>query len=146
MRAKDYAVPVALIVVGALALLLDAYRDVEASHLLRYILLLGIGTVIEVALGVVACYVTARLMDTSFGYLGSATLKLAGILTFTSGVSALTGMLGWLLAILAYLGLLMWLFDLDALEAIVYAFVLWVVRIVVVMGVMVVLAGLIGAL
>ena len=48
--------------------------------------------------------------------------------------------------LLAYFGLLMWLFELDLLEAVVYAFVLFLVRIVAVVFLVAAFVGLLGGL
>jgi hypothetical protein len=99
------------------------------------------GLVIGVFLGIIACYVTASLLGTSFGYLGSAALKLAGIFTFPTAVSQLVPF-GWLLSLILFFGLLTWLFNLDWFEALIFTFVLWGVRIGFIFGLAMLLASL----
>lgn len=85
---------------------------------------LGLG----VLLGILACMLTAKLMDISFGTLSHASLKLAAIFAFPSAVSLYIPYFGFIVAFVLYIGLLAWLFELEGREVLVCAAVISVVR------------------
>ena len=93
---------------------------------------LSVNLTIGVVLGVIACFITAKLMDISFGSLNSAMFKLAAIFLFPTAVSMLFPWVAvaWLVSFVLYFGLLTWLFELEGSEPIVCAVVIWVVRVV----------------
>ncbi len=126
-EAKEFKIPVALTVVGFALLLARAYVDPQGAGMLTAFINLVIATAVGVALGIGACFLAARVLDTSFGFLSSAIYKLTGTFTFTAGVAgAVGGPWGWFLSLPIYFGLLSWLFELDMLETIVFTLILWV--------------------
>jgi hypothetical protein len=85
---------------------------------------------IMIPLGIVACFITAKLMGISFGELRSACVKLAAIFTFPGAVALIIPVtpLAWLVSIILYFGLLIWFFELEGWEPVVCAVVIWLVR------------------
>ncbi len=92
------------------------------------LLVLGVHLLISVVLGIVACFITAAVLKTSFGEVGTAAVKLAAIMSFPLPVAMVIPILGWLVALVLYFALLMILFDLELFDVIVFAIVLSGVR------------------
>jgi hypothetical protein len=106
----------------------------------------AIRLVIGIPLGIVACLLTASLMQASFGTLRGAILKLAAVFIFPTAFALLMpGLLAWLAAVVLYYFLLAFLFELEAMEVIVLVFVLSGVNIVAAFLVARVAAGLFAA-
>ncbi|NLX59048.1 MAG: hypothetical protein GXY74_08155 [Phycisphaerae bacterium] len=84
---KEYWVPVALLVVGLPILVLQASLGDAETGVVTQLLGQCVGLAVAVAVGVGACFLAAPLLGTSFGFLGSAIVKLAGIFAFTSALS-----------------------------------------------------------
>jgi len=88
--------------------------------------------VIQVVVGVAACYLAASLLDTNFGELKEACVKLAAISMFPTAVSLILGQVSPLLAYLVvtvlFFGLLMSLFDLEFGESCIFVVILWAVK------------------
>lgn len=95
---------------------------------------------IAVPVGIATCFLTARLLKTSFGTLGFAIVKLATLVIVTDAVyrisfeildpsfgSLLAFIACFFLALLVYFCLLAWLFDLDLIEAFYFAVIMAVI-------------------
>jgi hypothetical protein len=126
---KDYLIPGILMGVGILIFLTYAFIMGGTAGLAAMAVYLPIRLVMMVVLGVIACFITARIMGTGFGYLKSAIVKLAAIFIFPAAATFFIPWVGWLLALLLYWKLLEWLFELEALETVVLAIVIWFVNI-----------------
>ncbi len=136
MDPKETTIPAVLLVLG-IAMYLAFGLWLGGAGVAAFIL--GetlVGLAIGIPLGILACFITAWLMGASFGTLKGAILKLAAVYTFPSAVLLLAAtslsiegvLLGLLFGLVLYCGLLAWLFELDPLEVIVLAIVLFVVR------------------
>jgi len=126
-RAKDRTIPLVLIGVGiAIYLIVGLTADEPAATLAAIAVVTGV----QVALGLIALYVTAGVMHIDFGPLGIGILKLAAIFIFPDAVAVVipTEVLDWLVAAVLYLSLLAWFFDLEPLELLVCATVIFLVR------------------
>ena len=130
---KDLWVPVVLIVLGLLMYGAGVMWKTSAQVAGFAMGLVAAAAVLETVLGIVAAYITSSIGGISFGELRTAALKLAGILLFTGALAFLIP-LGWIIALFIYLGLLVWLFELDMREAVLFAVVLWVIRLLVSFG------------
>jgi len=157
---QERIVPIALVAVGLLINVVAAQglaTQGDESATMGYVAAL-IGTLVEMAVGVsimvVACFIAAKALGTSFGPLGTALLKLAGIYLFANG--AINGMfllLGfssfWLtigVLVLAYGGLLAWLFDLDVEEVCITVAIMIVTQWIAGLATVIVLAGVLSSL
>jgi hypothetical protein len=84
---------------------------------------------INVILGIAACFIAAFLLSTNFGTLKSACVKLAAITLFPAAAGLLVGLvspiIGLLLIPVLFFGLLSSLFDLELYEVIVVSLSLW---------------------
>jgi hypothetical protein len=127
-NAKDYVIPSALLALGIVIYLLYAFIVGGAAGLQGMLVYLPVRLLVQVVLGVAACMITVKIMGSAFGYLGSAILKLAAIFVFPSAATFFIPHVGWLIALLLYWGLIEWLFELDAMETIVLAIVIWCVN------------------
>ncbi len=116
-----------LFIVGAVGLEVFAASNTGAMGLIIAIIIYGGYIAGSVILGVVAAFITAAVLGASFGEVKSAIIKLAGIIAFSSLVSAAVGS-GWISG-LCFGGLTMWLFDLDYVELIVFAVVMMILNI-----------------
>jgi hypothetical protein len=128
--AIEIKIPLALLLAGlaiiaGYALLIAGPELAMAVVTLQMVLLL-----IMIPLGIVACFITAKLMGISFGELRSACVKLAAIFTFPGAVALIIPVtpLAWLVSIILYFGLLIWFFELEGWEPVVCAVVIWLVR------------------
>ncbi len=92
---------------------------------------------ILVPIGLLSCFVGARILKTSFGTLGSAALKLATLFVVSDAVASFAGLFSedtvftvliYVLTLLVSLWLLAWLFHLEPLEVFYFALILLVVR------------------
>jgi len=126
---KDYRIPGALLGVGVLIYLAWGFLTGGSAGLVAMVIYLPVRLIVQVILGVIACFITARFMGTSFGYLKSALVKLAAIFVFPSAATFFIPWVGGIIAILLYWKLLEWLFELEALETIMLAIVIWFVNI-----------------
>jgi hypothetical protein len=143
----EYRAPLVLLAVGFVVMLIQAGMAESAGGFVITIVFRLIGLVIGVAVGIGACFLVASMMGTSFGYLRSAIVKLAGVFAFTSALSGFVGGWGlnWLITVPVYLGLLMWLFELYLYEAFVYALVLWVVQFMAIVFLVMAFMSMVGA-
>ncbi len=92
---------------------------------------------ILVPIGLLSCFVGAKILKTSFGTLGSAALKLTTLFVVSDAVASLAGLFSedtlftvliYVLTLLISLWLLAWLFHLEPLEVFYFALILLVVR------------------
>jgi hypothetical protein len=127
-EAKEVTIPTILLGIALAVFLGYGFYAAGVSGAGVVLIVVGIQVIIGVILGIIACVITARLMDISFGRLGTASLKLAAIFAFPAAVSLFIPFIGWLVALILYFILLTWLFDLEGREATVCAIVIWVVR------------------
>jgi hypothetical protein len=126
---KDYKIPLALLGVGVLIYMVYALIVGGIPGVAAMALVLPLRIVIQAALGIVACMITAKIMGTAFGYAGPAAAKLAAVFVFPGAVTFLIPYIGWIIALLLYWGLLEWLFELEALETIMLVIVIFFVNI-----------------
>lgn len=98
-----------------------------AAVLLAVVIIIAL----RLALALPACYLTAKIMNTGFGYLSTAILKLAAIAVFPSAVSMLIPIpvINWLIAVAIYFGLIMWLFQVEFFEAFILTVVIWLMNV-----------------
>ena len=125
---KEVTVPVALLAVGLVLFAVAGLLLGGAVGAGVYLLMVAVQLVVGVPLGILACFITARILQGSFGYLNTAILKLAAIFVFCGAVAAVVPYVGWLISLPVYWGLLAWLFELEVAEVVVLTIVLWVVR------------------
>ena len=95
-------------------------------------------TMFGVALMIGVCFVAAKALDTGFGALWTAILKLAAIYVAPGALGAIVGMyvpdaiLSFMAQLIIPVGLyywlLSWLFDLDLFETVVTATIMWVIE------------------
>ena len=122
--ATEVKIPVAMLVLG---LLIEAVRSSSvggAEGALGALLGTAAFTAISVLFSLGACFITAKIMGISFGFVGPACLKLAAIAVFPAAIAMLLPGFGWILAVVLYWSLLMWFFDLELVEAFVLVVVL----------------------
>ena len=129
-EAKERLIPAILLAVGLAVFVVYGFVAGGATGAVAVLLLVGVQLTLAVVLGLVACAIVAKVLATSFGYLGSATLKLAAVILFPSALTILipSAPLAWAVSLILFLSLLVWLFDLEPLELIVCAVVIWLVR------------------
>jgi hypothetical protein len=125
---SETTVPLGLLTAGILILLGIAFASAGAAGVVVIAFGLGVYLAINVVLGILACYATASLCNTSFGFLGTASLKLAAIITLPLAIAALIPAIGWLIALILYLVLIGVLFELEPFEVMVFVLVLMVIR------------------
>ena len=126
--AKDYKIPAVLLGVGVVLYLIYGMYRGGVAGLGAMAVALPVQLLIQVALGVVACLLTVKIIGAAFGYVGSAILKLAAVAVFPSAVSIYIPYVGWIVSLLLYWGLLEWLFELEVMETITLVVVLFVVN------------------
>lgn len=89
-------------------------------------------TLIEVVLGLGACFLTAHLMHVSLGNVGNAIVKLTAIILFPLAAAfafTLISPIGdWLLLTVLWFSLLYVFFDLDGWKPLIFTIVLWGIR------------------
>jgi len=139
LELSEFAGPMALLVIGLLIYGIAAF--VKAGTTSAFVLMgvIFLMAAIETVLGIIAAFITASVMSTSFGELRTAVLKLAAILVFSGAMGfIIPTYFGALVALVLYIGLLRMMFGLEQIEAIVFAVIFWVIR----MGVILLLAGL----
>ena len=124
MEAKEVKIPLALIAIGLAIFIVLGFHRAGPVGAAASLAALAVGLIFGVTMGVIACFITARIMDAYFGYLKTAILKLAAIFIATGAVSAIIPVVGWLLGLVLYFGLLAWFFELEMLEVIVLSLVL----------------------
>lgn len=132
--AKGTKVPLALIVLGFLLLFVVVWRMPARVSIGEVIVRVAVQTVAEVVLMLVGALITAKLIGASFGAMGPAILKLAAIAVFPGALGAAIGIPGisWVISVALYFILLVYLFELDTKEALIFAGVMILIRILVV--------------
>ena len=125
--AKERQIPIGLIIAGELAFVAAGLRLVGrgVGILMAYV---GVATVVGTLLMLLAAFITALITRTSFGDLGSAVLKLAGIYLFANGVGALIPTVGGLIALAVFFSLVVYLFELEGPYAVAFTIVNFVVH------------------
>ncbi len=130
---KERQAPYAMLATGiAIVLAWELYRSRSVVNTIAVLGLMAIFIIAGVALMLLGCFITARLIGAKFGDLGPALLKLAAIFVFPSAI-------GWLLAPYSapwatalatalYFALLLWLFDLEVYEAAIFSLVMIAIR------------------
>jgi hypothetical protein len=114
----------AIVILGGRAVLLPGMETAE------FLLVFGFGMGLMVLIGILACFISAAVLNVSFGELGPATLKLAGMLSFTYAASSrIVG--GFIVAGILLVIFLVWLFDLEPGEAIITTVILWLTQLIV---------------
>ncbi|MEX0701486.1 MAG: hypothetical protein WD069_05260 [Planctomycetales bacterium] len=128
MKDVEYTLP--LVLIGASAAVIVIYGIAMAGTLGAVAAMIGLGLQIVVGLVVYlpACFVTAYLLSTSFGNLGSGILKLAAITSVSTVLWAVVPMVGWLLGIVSIIVLLAVLFELEPMEIVWFFIVLMLLR------------------
>ncbi len=103
------------------------------------------GLAFEVAVGVLGLWVAAKLWLGGADTLGLAIVRLAGIYAAIDVLFLvpLPVFVTWVAAVIAYVGLLAWLFDLEHQDAAILAFITFVLKVVVGVGVASIVAYLI---
>jgi len=122
---NEYLKPAILLGVGIAIYMLYALIVGGPAGLIAMGILLPIRIFFQVTLGVIACYITAKIMSTDFGLLLPAIVKLAAVFIFPSAVTFFIPWIGWLIALGLYWCLLQWLFELDGMETIVLSIVIF---------------------
>ena len=132
MNAKERTIPQILLGVGVLIFVVHGFRTAGTEGATATLTALSIMLALGVVLGIIACFITAKIMDIDFGPLNTAVFKLAAIFLFPEAVSMLIPWpaAAWIVSVILYYWLLMWLFEIEFGEALVCAIVIWVVRLV----------------
>jgi len=129
---EQVRVPLILIAVSLVIFVGFGFYLGGATGALITIVLFLVAALIQVVLGVAACYLVAALLDTSFGELKEACVKLAAITVFPSAVALVLGpvspFLAYLVVVGLFFGLLMSLFELEFGESLIFVVVLWAVQ------------------
>ncbi len=124
----EITVPAALLAVGLAVFAIAGFSKGGTDTAAGMFLFLSLRIVFVVALGIPACFLVARILNTGFGLFHTAVLKLAAIAVLPPAFAMLGGLMlpftgdwiGWIL----YFSLLEWLFDIEFYEAILFALVL----------------------
>jgi hypothetical protein len=139
--AKETLIPLVLAVIALM--IFSVYGAVVAgpAGAGAVVTLVGLQVLVGVPLAILSFFITARLMSISFGFIGPAFRKVTAIYTFPAAVALIIPIpvLGWLVSFILYFALLAWFFELDPLELLVTALVLWATRIVA----LVIIAGIV---
>ena len=132
MDAKEIKIPAALLVIAIVLYVLYGLTVEESGGIAFALQALLVTAIIGVPLGIIACFIVAKLLDAGFGDARTAALKLAAIFLFPGAIALfLPAGLDWLIAAALYLLLLLWLLELEggvelALLVLVIALVRWV--------------------
>ncbi len=124
-------IPIGLIIAGELMFVIGGLMLVgrDVGLLLAFV---GIMTVVGTLLMLLTAFVTASIFRVSFGDLGAAALKLAGIYIFSAALGTfLPPGFAFVIRTAAFVVLMMWLFELELTYVIVFSVVNFVVNLVV---------------
>jgi hypothetical protein len=129
----EWKVPLGLLVVGLLTLLIHGLAGSGAEGGKGVLIGVGVLLVVYLPLTIAAMFIAAPLLDISFGELGPAVLKIAGLYVFTAALADVVGTVahpvaGVLLALVVSLVLYSKAFGLTAVETVKAVFVVAVVR------------------
>ena len=113
---KERLIPSVLIVIGAALYVAAAFLYGSKAGVGATLLAISIGGAIQTGLLIAAAFLTASLLQISFGDLKAAALKFAGASLVGGGLATLIPF-GNFLALFVFLGLVMWLFEVDFKEA-----------------------------
>ncbi len=123
MNAKELYIPEAMIIAGVAMHLLAPGEEGTT------IVGLALAMVVHVAFALAGCFITAGLLKISFGGLFSAVIKLAAVIIFPTGISAIAPITQlFFLEPVLYLGLMVWLFEIEWFEAVVCSAVIFVMK------------------
>ncbi len=129
LKYVDLYVPGALVVIGLIAVLLEAFNSATIGGAVNWtILAVNLGSVLlSLPLMVASLFISARLFDLSFGPILTALLKLCAVLLAPGAVADVVAwllggglmgaFLGYFVAFCCYWALLAKLFDIDAADA-----------------------------
>ncbi len=120
----------AVLVIGIATQIGLAFWRAGAHGVIAILTLDAVQLCILVPLGILACFFAAKLLQTSFGTIGSAILKLATLVVVADAISMLPLIFpfGLLLTFVVYVILLAWLFELEAADVFYFALIMWVVH------------------
>jgi len=149
VTAWEWQIPLALLVVGLIALLIGASLVGGPRGTAGALLDIVVYLVIYVPLTIAAMYLTAYIFGLAFGFLKTAVIKLAAISVFTEAVDKLGDWLGhpfvgWIAAVLVTYYLFSYCFDLDFRETVLAVIVISIIRFCLGIGIFLLLANLIG--
>ncbi len=137
---QEYIVPLILVVLGLIALPIRGYIAADSPTIA--LIFIGVYTVTQIIVPLpflfIGILLTARIMQTSFGPLTTAILKLVALAVFISGVIGLLNdvidlytmglgrlFIGYIFELVAFWALCAYFFSLDVMET----FVLWFIAI-----------------
>ncbi|MAE65183.1 MAG: hypothetical protein CMJ18_13005 [Phycisphaeraceae bacterium] len=128
---REVTIPLAMLLAGIAVLFVRALVTEGSGGVAMALLGIGAEIVIGVPLAIVACFAAARVLDTDFGLLHTAVLKLAAAFIFPAAVAGIIpiGLLAWIVSLILYLGMLEKFFRLEPTELIVCAILIFLVRI-----------------
>jgi len=144
--ATEIKIPAGLLLAG-LAIIFGYALLVAGPEVAKAIIMLQmVGLMFMIPLGIVACFITAKLLAIDFGEMRSACVKLAATFTFPSAVALLipAAPIAWLVSVALYIGLLAWLFEMEGWEPVICAIVIWLVRMLAVFLALIAVAGMNG--
>jgi hypothetical protein len=129
----EMQIPVGLLVVGVLILVIHGLATTGFSGGASVLMNIGVLLVVYLPLTIIAMFIAAPILDISFGELGPAILKIAGLYIFTAALQDVGGTMGHpILGGILALGLSLFLyskaFSFTAMETIGAVFVVAVVR------------------
>ena len=131
---KEYYAPIAMLAIGVAVFLAGGWYLEGVTSIPIFMIATSIALAIQVAVMLLACVLTSKLLSVSFGSLGTAILKLGAIYVFPSAVSVVIGMVlglgfvGWGVSLIIYFSLISWLFDLDLGETFIFVVIMFFVR------------------
>lgn len=120
--ALEYKIPSACFGAGLLIIIGEAFMGGGADEATLSFLAIIVGLGIRIFFGIIACFITAKLLGVSFGELTSAIVKLAAAFTLPGAIEGfIPG--GWILGLILYYVMMMKFFDLTFFEAFVMAII-----------------------
>ncbi len=125
---KEGLIPAVILALGLGLYIYANYQKSTDPSIGRVLLGVGIGTIIGVILGIIVCYITASILQTSFGALKTAILKMAAIIVLAGAIDVLIPYAGWIAAVIVYFSLLCYLFNMSFFEIFIFCAVLMLVR------------------
>ncbi|MEX0885031.1 MAG: hypothetical protein WD009_01210 [Phycisphaeraceae bacterium] len=131
---RDRWVPLVLLTVGVAALGPVLAIVIGVDGRLGRWMLIGALTylVLGTALGIVALLIAGHFLGVNYGRIGTVALKLAGTFAMTSVIRVLVapvGCMGMLITLAVFLGLLQYLFELEPVDLIWTALIIWLVQV-----------------
>lgn len=131
--ARDKTIP--LILLGIALVIVTGGGFLEApDEAVATMLGFLIGMGLMVILGIAACFVSAALLSVGFGDLGSATLKLTGMLSLASAVVIAVPwplLFGLFFFWMICYAMFVWLFELESSEAAITAMIIMILQLLV---------------